>query len=784
MAGPVKGAVPPPLLREKAPPAPPVPTPAPARTCSPEGSHKCRPPPGGAPSSTRTRSPAGSLKKAPPPPPVQAPAAARTSSAGSAPAQSSLRTHSPLAPRASEATARAASPVTVVLAPGVGLLKGARVRRRAADWDWGEQDGGAGQLGTIIAVDEHEGWCTVRWDHGGHSNDYRCGHRGRYDVEVLFTGSAPPSPRQRLRAQAAAAAAEQPASAPSSPAGAGPLPDARHGRWHSGGGAAQTPRGRSRFAAAAAPPPGGAPPPPSAAPSARSPPPPVVLPARGTPAVHTPRRGPRRTPPSAAATVRSPPPRRASPRSQRASPPRQWSPADQHRSAVLAPPPPARLGQPGSSPPRPLPGPRSPRRAVQRHWDEVGAAPPQSRGRVIVSGLEDDRDESVPLRGQGAAAAEPNMADVLASVSQLQRELHTRLSCSAPGAAEESPRGPTQLPASAAPAAPPAPAPAAPPAPPAAPAPESPLARRQRELQQWHRQLVHMLSRSPPRRAPPQAPLAAPEAAPPPPAAQPQAPPAAPKLSPPASSTGEWPRRGGSRSPPARLAVQPDKLQKLLRELEASGRPQAPPATPPPLEPEPPGASPVQRVVPPVVSGTPLFGSPPRTSPPPRPSPVPPPAPAPAPPPQQVQPPPLDRRLSPPARRLSPPPARGAPAEQHASGCDWLPQPPWARPAGGSATRPGTPRGAAWPRLSMTAAEARDTAPLPRLHLSGAPRSAPAGSSRSGRSSWSGAPSAEPMLIGMDISGVRDGLQSLRALLTHPSGSGGGGLPFTHPQAP
>ena len=56
---------------------------------------------------------------------------------------------------------------------------GARVRR-GPDWKWGDQDGGAGNAGTITEVDS-DGWVRVKWDKGS-SNKYRTEKAGGTDL--------------------------------------------------------------------------------------------------------------------------------------------------------------------------------------------------------------------------------------------------------------------------------------------------------------------------------------------------------------------------------------------------------------------------------------------------------------------------------------------------------------------------------------------------------------------------------------------------------------------------
>eukprot|EP01062_Namystynia_karyoxenos_P003436 TRINITY_DN11226_c0_g1_i1.p1 TRINITY_DN11226_c0_g1~~TRINITY_DN11226_c0_g1_i1.p1 ORF type:complete len:846 (+),score=204.09 TRINITY_DN11226_c0_g1_i1:84-2540(+) len=60
---------------------------------------------------------------------------------------------------------------------------GDRVRRNPSAWDYGNQDGGEGQLGTIVAL-PYNGWATVRWDSGG-QNEYRCGAGWLREIQVV-----------------------------------------------------------------------------------------------------------------------------------------------------------------------------------------------------------------------------------------------------------------------------------------------------------------------------------------------------------------------------------------------------------------------------------------------------------------------------------------------------------------------------------------------------------------------------------------------------------------------
>ena len=67
---------------------------------------------------------------------------------------------------------------------------------RGPDWKWGNQDGGEGQLGTVVDVKTEEtpgeGHATARavmvqWDNGSRCN-YRCGIQGQYDLRVFDNG--------------------------------------------------------------------------------------------------------------------------------------------------------------------------------------------------------------------------------------------------------------------------------------------------------------------------------------------------------------------------------------------------------------------------------------------------------------------------------------------------------------------------------------------------------------------------------------------------------------------
>lgn len=69
------------------------------------------------------------------------------------------------------------------------LVVGDRVRR-GPDWKWGEQDGGAGTLGTVVTAPTATEWAKVEWD-GGIANTYRWGHEDRFDLERRGPSGAP-----------------------------------------------------------------------------------------------------------------------------------------------------------------------------------------------------------------------------------------------------------------------------------------------------------------------------------------------------------------------------------------------------------------------------------------------------------------------------------------------------------------------------------------------------------------------------------------------------------------
>lgn len=66
---------------------------------------------------------------------------------------------------------------------------------RGPDWQWGNQDGGEGFVGTVIKIGRPkssvspEDTVVVIWDTGGETN-YRVGYQGAYDLRLLDNATA------------------------------------------------------------------------------------------------------------------------------------------------------------------------------------------------------------------------------------------------------------------------------------------------------------------------------------------------------------------------------------------------------------------------------------------------------------------------------------------------------------------------------------------------------------------------------------------------------------------
>ena len=58
---------------------------------------------------------------------------------------------------------------------------------RGPDWEWGDQDGGEGFVGTVAEITEGGREVTVQWDMGQRCR-YRCGKDNKFDIRVLDSG--------------------------------------------------------------------------------------------------------------------------------------------------------------------------------------------------------------------------------------------------------------------------------------------------------------------------------------------------------------------------------------------------------------------------------------------------------------------------------------------------------------------------------------------------------------------------------------------------------------------
>ena len=54
---------------------------------------------------------------------------------------------------------------------------------RGPDWKWGEQDGGEGNVGTVVRLGQDDKRVFVYWDSGKQGN-YRAGRSGKFDLRV------------------------------------------------------------------------------------------------------------------------------------------------------------------------------------------------------------------------------------------------------------------------------------------------------------------------------------------------------------------------------------------------------------------------------------------------------------------------------------------------------------------------------------------------------------------------------------------------------------------------
>ena len=58
---------------------------------------------------------------------------------------------------------------------------------RGPDWEWGDQNGGEGFVGTVAGLEEGGGGVIVQWDMGQRCR-YRCGRDNKFDLRVLDDG--------------------------------------------------------------------------------------------------------------------------------------------------------------------------------------------------------------------------------------------------------------------------------------------------------------------------------------------------------------------------------------------------------------------------------------------------------------------------------------------------------------------------------------------------------------------------------------------------------------------
>ena len=58
---------------------------------------------------------------------------------------------------------------------------------RGPDWQWADQDGGEGFVGTVAGLEETEGAVIVQWDMGQRCK-YRYGRDGKFDLRILDSG--------------------------------------------------------------------------------------------------------------------------------------------------------------------------------------------------------------------------------------------------------------------------------------------------------------------------------------------------------------------------------------------------------------------------------------------------------------------------------------------------------------------------------------------------------------------------------------------------------------------
>ena len=72
----------------------------------------------------------------------------------------------------------------------MSVVLGVRVVR-GPDWEWGDQDGGEGFVGTVAGLEEGGDQVVVQWDMGQRYR-LRCGYAtaGKHDLRILDSGPA------------------------------------------------------------------------------------------------------------------------------------------------------------------------------------------------------------------------------------------------------------------------------------------------------------------------------------------------------------------------------------------------------------------------------------------------------------------------------------------------------------------------------------------------------------------------------------------------------------------
>ena len=70
----------------------------------------------------------------------------------------------------------------------MSVVLGVRVVR-GPDWEWGDQDGGEGFVGTVAGLEEGGDQVVVQWDMGQRYR-LRCGCAGKHDLRILDSGPA------------------------------------------------------------------------------------------------------------------------------------------------------------------------------------------------------------------------------------------------------------------------------------------------------------------------------------------------------------------------------------------------------------------------------------------------------------------------------------------------------------------------------------------------------------------------------------------------------------------